>query len=100
MILRGVNFLPEGFGVEAEIVLTPAVIPCLRVHSTSCFFDAWSSFVCDADLLASTKFFNRVFSCFFPPFCSCKTHTHSPVFPFAIAARCRAGETESRDLNN
>ena len=85
--------MPEGFGVEADIVLTPAVIPCLRVHST-CFFDVWNSFVCDADLLASTKFFK------FPSLSVvARTHTRSAVFPFAIVARCRAGETESRDLN-
>ena len=36
--------------------------PCFRVHST-CFFDVWIclSFVCDEDLLASTKFFQQSF---------------------------------------
>ena len=57
------SFLLEGFGAEAEIVLMPAVILVSGyIQRVFLMFGyVWNSFVCDEDLLASTKFFQQLF---------------------------------------
>ena len=74
--------------------------PCFRVHST-CFFDVW---ICLEQFRLRCGFASKheVVSTIFvslPLSVVAKIHTHSAVFRFASVARCRAGETESRDLN-